>query len=239
MALYDRYPDVMSGHGPWVQRAERGRQQRILGWIESLLPARREIRALEVGVGIGLFARACKERNWDYVGIDRNRKMADGLGEEFRMVCAEIPPWPGDLQESTFDVAYSAFVLEHLADGSAALEFVDVLRRAVKPDGVVAVVVPDALSLGLEFWNLDYTHRYPTAERNVTQILLEGGLRIDRVIRYRGPGWTGIGYWILRALGGLYSYRLWAALTRRSDLCYSIYQYIKQDILVFISRKAE
>ena len=238
MAVYDRYPDVMSGHGPWVQRAEQKRQQRILRMVERSLISCDAVQALEVGVGIGLFARACKERNWAYVGVDRNQKMVDRIGEEFRILCAEIPPWPEQLDQSAFDLAYSAFVLEHLADGSAAFDFVDVLKRAVKPGGVVALVVPDALSLGLEFWNLDYTHRYPTAERNVTQILQEHDLNVDHVVRYRGPGWTGVAYWFLRVLGWFYSYRFFGFLSRRPSLCYSIYQYVNQDVLVFICRKS-
>jgi hypothetical protein len=110
------------------------------------------------------------------------------------------------------------------------------MNRALKPEGVLALVVPDALSLGLEFWNLDYTHRYPTAERNVSQILLECGLRIEQIVRYRGAGWIGWRYWLACCVGCLYSYRFWRILFRNKNFPYSVYQYLKQDILVFICR---
>ncbi|MFH0907578.1 MAG: class I SAM-dependent methyltransferase [bacterium] len=237
MALYDRYSDVILGQAPFVQRMERYRQDRIVDFATRHLNTSPGVRAVEVGVGIGLFAEACKARGWNYTGVDRNQKMLDLLGTSFTVVNAEVPPMPAALAPGSFDLAYSSFVVEHLADGTKAFEFVSELERMVKPDGLIVLVVPDALSLGLEFWNLDYTHRYPTAERNMTHILLEAGLNIERIVRYNGPCFTGIPYWLTRIAGWFYSYRLWAALLRNKTLAYSVYQYVKQDILVFICRK--
>jgi len=240
MALYDRYSNVMSRHPPLVQRAERYRQNRLLDIVgRHLRKNHQAIRALEVGVGIGLFAQACRERGWNYTGVDRNEKMVTMLGKQFHVILAEVPPLPANIEEEIYDLAYTAFVLEHLRDGSEAFLFVNELARAVRTQGLIVLVVPDALSLGLEFWNLDYTHRYPTAERNVTQILLESRLEVEEIVRYRGPCLTGPMYWVTRFAGCLYSYRLWAVLTGNKALPYSIYQYLNQDVLVFICRKPE
>lgn len=237
MSLYDRYSEVMKGHGAWVQALEAVRQERILDWIQACLPAGEAVRALEVGIGIGLFARACQRRGWAYTGVDRNEKMALELGKELPVCIGEVPPLPETLEPGTFDLAYSSFVFEHLRDGTHGFEFARELGRALKPGGVLTLVVPDALSLGLEFWNLDYTHRYPTAQRNVSQILLECGVRIERIVRYRGAGWTGWRYWMARVASWFYSYRLWQVILRRDDLPYSVFQYLNQDVLVFICRK--
>lgn len=237
MALYDRYSDVMSGHPPLIQKLERYRQDRILRFIERRLARTSDVSALEVGIGIGLFARACQARGWGYTGIDRNAKMLEQLGREFKVVEGEVPPAPAGIPENAFDLAYSSFVFEHLADGTAGFHFARELTRLARPGGLVVLVVPDALSLGLEFWNLDYTHRYPTAERNVTQILLECGLRVEQVVRYKGACFTGFLYALTRFAAFFYRYRFWTWITGNKQLPYSIYQYVNQDVLVFIARK--
>jgi SAM-dependent methyltransferase len=238
MPLYDRYSEVMTAHGPFVQRLEEKRQARILDWISRLLPSKQEISALEVGVGIGLFASACRQRGWKYTGIDRNEKMIRALGDKgFPVLVGEVPPLPAGVAPASFDLVYSSFVFEHLADGTHGFQFAHELTKALKPDGLLVLVVPDALSLGLEFWNLDYTHRYPTADRNVSQILLECGLRVEQLIRYRGAGWTGLPYVLARIAGWFYSYRFWQAVLRKTEFPYSVFQYLNQDVLVFICRK--
>ncbi len=236
MALYDRFSAVMKSHGPFVQNMEIKRQGRILDWIAPFLTIKDNVCALEVGVGIGLFASACRQRRWRYTGVDRNAKMACELGGDLPVLVGEVPPLPAGIASGSFDLAYAAFVFEHLADGIQGYRFACELTRALKPGGILTLVVPDALSLGLEFWNLDYTHRYPTAERNVSQILLECGLRIERIVRYRGAGWIGWRYWLARVAGFFYSYRFWQGCLRGSPYPYSVYQYLKQDMLVFICR---
>lgn len=236
MPLYDRFSDVMKGHGPFVQSMETKRQERILDLILPFLKINGEVRALEVGIGIGLFAAACCRRGWLYTGIDRNDKIVCELGRELPVLRGTVPPLPDGVKRGSFDLAYSAFVFEHLADGIQGYEFACEVSRALKPEGVLVLVVPDALSLGLEFWNLDYTHRYPTARRNMRQILLECGLRIERTARYRGAGWIGWRYWLARGAGWFYSYRFWQILLGTNDFPYSVYQYLKQDVLVFICR---
>lgn len=239
MALYDRYTEVMQGHPAWVQRMEEKRQARVLSWLIPHLPDPSSVRALEVGIGIGLFATACAARGWRYTGVERNAGMAAALGRQgFRTVVGECPPLPETVADGPFDLAYSSFVLEHTADGTAAFDFVSALAAALTPGGVLTLVVPDALSLGMEFWNLDYTHRYPTAERNVSQILFEAGLETKRIVRYRGAGWTGGRYALARVVGWFYHYPFWQRVLRNPTLPYSVYQYLKQDLLVFVARKA-
>lgn len=235
--LYDRYIDVINSHGPLVRKAEGYRQERILALVESDLKTNLNIRVLEAGVGNGLFASACKRRDWCYTGVDRNGKICEVLGKDYHIIKGTCPPLPAELERSSFDFGYSSFVLEHLSDGLEAFEFVSEFYRVLKPGGVFCLVVPNALSLGMEFWNLDYTHRYPTARRNVTQILLEAGFNVGRVIYYRAAGFTGIIYWIIRLIGFLYSYRFWSAVFGDKPWLYSLFQYIKQDVLVFICKK--
>jgi len=235
MPLYDSFLEHMNRLPSFVKRMEDSRQRRVLNWIAASCLPDHHISVLEVGVGTGLFARSCRERGWSYVGVDRNSMLVKRLSDEFHVILGECPPLP-DLGSLEFDIAYSSFVLEHLADGEAALAFAEALKNKVRSGGVVVLLVPDALTWGLEFWNLDYTHRFPTSWRNVTHILRETGMRDIQMIRYCGAGWRGWFRWIVRTASVFYYYPFWRWLFRGSELPYSVYQYIKTDMLCFIAR---
>jgi predicted TPR repeat methyltransferase len=235
MPLYDSFLENMEKLPPCVKRLEEFRQHRILNWISKSCVPNHAVSVLEIGVGTGLFAQCCRVRGWNYVGVDRNPMLVERLSADFTVVLGSCPPLP-DLGALQADVAYAAFVLEHLQDGEAALAFTEALKEKVRSGGLVVFVVPDALTLGLEFWNLDYTHRFPTSWRNVTHIMREAGLRDVQVIKYCGAGWCGWLRRIVRMASVFYYYPFWRWLLRGSDLPYSVYQYIKQDMLCFIAR---
>jgi predicted TPR repeat methyltransferase len=235
MPLYDSFLEHMEQLPPFVKRMEESRQYRVLNWVAAMCPPDCSMSVLEVGVGTGLFARSCRKRDWSYTGVDRNPMLVRRLSEEFNVVLGECPPLP-DLGTVQFDIAYAAFVLEHLQNGEAALAFTEALKNKVRSGGVVVLIVPDALTLGLEFWNLDYTHRFPTSWRNVTHIMRETGMRDVQVIKYCGAGWRSWLRRIVRVASVFYYYPFWRWLLRGSELPYSVYQYIKQDMLCFIAR---
>jgi len=235
MPLYDSFLENMEQLPPYVKKMEESRQNRVLNWISERVVTKNPVSVLEVGIGTGLFARCCHNRGWSYVGVDRNPMLVERLSQNFKVVLGSCPPLP-DVGPTQFDVAYAAFVLEHLPDGEAALTFTEAMKDKVRSGGLVVLIVPDAITLGLEFWNLDYTHRFPTSWRNVTHIMREAGLQDVQVIKYCGAGWRGWLRGIVRLSSIFYHYPFWSWLLRGSNLPYSVYQYIKQDMLCFIAR---
>lgn len=191
MAVYDNYTEVISSHPGFVQKMEACRQKKIIREIKNMLSPSRPFNVLETGIGTGLFARAVKEEGWQYTGIDRSKKICALLGRDYKVLQAELPPFPKELSSSTFDLVYAAFVLEHMKNGVEAHDFISALSDHTMPGGAIVLIVPDSLSLGMEFWNLDYTHTFPTTERNVRQVLEECGMEIILVKTYRGPYITG------------------------------------------------
>lgn len=67
-------------------------------------------------------------------------------------------------------------VLEHSPSWLAAREMVSTCRDLLSDEGYVVVVGPDALSWRREFWNVDWSHGYPTTIRNVSQLFNDVGL---------------------------------------------------------------
>jgi ubiquinone/menaquinone biosynthesis C-methylase UbiE len=236
MAVYDNFVEVMQSQPAYVQRMEKRRQRKIATVLRQHLASGSPVELLEVGVGTGQMALQGQEFGWRYTGIDRNQSMLTRLASLGKMLRAEVPPFPETLPSAHYDLAYSSFVVEHLADGVEAFHFITGLKRLVKPGGLVAIIVPDCLSLKMEFWNLDYTHRFPTTERNLHQIFAEAGLPVVSFIRYRGPFLTGLTYWLTRLVAFFYHYRLCNFLFGRRPFFYSVFQYLNQDILFFVTR---
>ncbi|MFH0954261.1 MAG: class I SAM-dependent methyltransferase [Verrucomicrobiota bacterium] len=234
--MYDRFTAVMEGQPALVKRAELCRQRRILRLIRDRAAPSGEVRFLEVGVGTGTFARLVSEQGWTYLGVERNENMARAVTAG-RVLVGDVPPFPAELPNESFDVGYAAFVLEHVADGLEAYRFVAGLTEKVRKGGLICLVVPDSLSLGMEFWNLDYTHRFPTTERNVSEIARECGLAVEDVVRYRGPMWTGAARRALKFLAIFYRYRLWERCFGKKAFFYGLFQYVNQEMLVLLLRK--
>jgi len=234
--IYDNYYDHMTTLPKVAVWLERQRNERIADWI--LNNACVKINSvLEIGPGAGLFAEVCKQRGWDYTCVERNAKIADALTRRYNTISAEIPPMPDALKGRKFDLVYAAYVVEHLADGLMVFDFVQQLQSLLAPGGQLVLVVPDSLSLGLELWNQDYTHRYPTSWRNMTYALRDAKYNNIQLIKYRGSGWIGWRRLLLKVVSAFYSYPVLMSIFRGKAWPYSLYQYIAMEALVFMARK--
>ena len=78
-----------------------------------------------------------------------------------------------------------------MAGIDAARAFVAEGLRALRPGGVLFVVVPDYLKERAFFWDIDYTHNFVTTERRVRQLLYDGGFEIAATVRSIGAA-TGL-----------------------------------------------
>lgn len=135
-------------------------------------------RVLEIGVGKGYFFSACRSiPNIEYFGFDQNSLLLDsleGLDTRHKMLgsAPEIPDYP-----EPFDLIFAGFVAEHLAGGGREIyDFIRRCRRNLKPGGVIVFMVPDSEKLGMEFWNIDYTHTFPTTRRGMNQAFVDNGI---------------------------------------------------------------
>ncbi|PKP21009.1 MAG: hypothetical protein CVU04_02720 [Bacteroidetes bacterium HGW-Bacteroidetes-20] len=240
MALYDSFIETMSSHPKFVQNLEIYRNKKISEFIDKFVCQKENQKTVfEVGIGIGTFAEEISKLGYRYTGLDRNQQMVSLFSEKYETIYGEIPPLMDSIKRNHYDLAYSAFVAEHMRDGIELFEFVNGLKSVVKKDGIVALIMPDARSMGIEFWNQDYTHRYPTTERNVSMICNENNLKIEKIIFYRGPFLRNFWFSIIRFFAFFYNYRWFGRLFGNKTLFYSIYQYVKIDIMLFICRKID
>ena len=167
MGFYDNYLSRVNSVPRWAKNVLDNQVERSLRTIEGICNLAAETSVLEVGIGAGVFFQACRRRGWSYTGVDRNASMVSGL-DDADAICGQVPPFPEEVLKKRFNLIYSAFVLEHMRDGVQACEFMAACTKCLSAEGQIVILVPDALTLKTEFWSVDYTHTFPTTERNVT-----------------------------------------------------------------------
>ncbi len=141
---------------------------------------------LEIGSGMGVFAEIIKNAlGMEYIGYEPNGKMSEHLrkrGFKIKEFC--VPP----LRERTEsqEAIVLLQVIEHMPSVNEAVGVLTECFRVLKPGGVIFMTCPDFMEWGKDFYNLDYTHRFPTTELNVSQILQDVGFDRVGVYRYFG-----------------------------------------------------
>jgi SAM-dependent methyltransferase len=208
-----------------------------------------KVSLLEIGPGKGYFHAACKEQRGrvEYTAVDRSASILAALGAERTFVsdAARLP----DLGRK-FDIIYAGYVIEHLASGQDVYEFLASCRANLAPGGLLALAAPDCMKMGFEFWNIDYTHMFPTTKRNLTMALAEAGFARPRIVDVNGlltvPGFDRqIVYRTIRALMLPYRYgvpsRLAGFLYRRplhdlGNVFYRLYCLAKEENMIALAR---
>lgn len=188
---------------------------------------------LEVGTGKGFFARLCRKKGHPYHGIEASADQCRELEKQgLEMTRAQVPPLP-ELKER-FGLIYSAHLLEHLPDSQTIHRLLSGCLPLLAPGGAVAMLFPDALAMGREFWNCDYTHLYPTTARRVAQAMADAGLEVVASHGFNGH-YTGARQ-VLARLGAhelfLRASRLTAREPARRDLLYRGWLYLQPDVLL-------
>jgi SAM-dependent methyltransferase len=147
-------------------------------------------RMLEIGPGQGTLAALAVEAGWHYSAVEPSAILAEQLrARGLDVIEAFTPPIPA--ADASVDVIYADQVLEHMSGIDAARALTAEARRALAPGGVFFVVVPDYLKERGFFWDIDYTHNFPTTERRVRQLLYDGGFEVERMVRSIGVA-TGL-----------------------------------------------
>lgn len=229
--------------------------------INSFGKKKRNIEILELGVGKGYFAKACYDytakniTKIKYSAFDRNKDMLLNL----KKFDKTITTYEGELPKLSlksnkkFDVVYCAFVVEHLKNGLEVYELINNVKKILDKDGIIVFFTPNALSQGFEFYNIDYTHSYPTTGRNVTMAFNDCNITDVECIKINGLcTYKGFDNTFIRVLHKIvfffYSYRLFSLLFRPiyrvplyrlDNFFYRVFCFFKEENLMFIARNSK
>jgi SAM-dependent methyltransferase len=197
MPFFDTFAaaDAPTQSGWWVMRRLNNYH------LDRLAELGAKGRYLEIGPGVGPFARLCAERNIPYVAIEPNEKlgaMIRAMGHD--VIPAMIPPIP--LPEGSIAVLHASHVIEHCATYREALAFIAEAARVVEPGGLVSIAAPDFDHLGNEFYRTHYSHALPINVRRLSQLMEDNGLVVERADLLSGP-FHGPLRWVTQSLARL------------------------------------
>lgn len=192
---------------------------------------------VEVGPGHGTLADQAVQAGWAYTAIEASPILIEFLRKKgLRVIESWAPPIP--VPDAGTDVVYADQVLEHMSGIDAARQFTAEALRALKPGGILFVVVPDYLKERTFFWDVDYTHNFVTTERRVKQLFNDGGFEILHVERSIGLA-TGIARDALAAgalLVNIPGVDALSRYTRTEDLLFKIRKNLFET-LTFVAKK--
>jgi SAM-dependent methyltransferase len=188
--LTDAYSEFSerNGWGPG-QPLQRWFSRRILKEFLRVTPvAAGDTHLLEVGCGLGNTGVAAREMGFRaYTAVEPNPVLAQAARERVapdRVIEARLPELTPDLLNSS-DVALAVHVIEHATSGYEAREWVSGLADTVKVDGYLLVVSPDVRDFKSSFWDIDWSHAFPTTTNNLSQIMTDLDLTVVCAKRLR------------------------------------------------------
>ena len=121
--------------------------QKKLSLINSFNSSEKKL--LDIGSGTGEFLSTCKKKGWNVFGVEPNKE-ARTISEDKNVTAVTDLLL---LKEDRFDVITLWHVLEHVEN---LLEYIEILKTKLKPDGVILIAVPNYKSFDAkhykEYW---------------------------------------------------------------------------------------
>jgi 2-polyprenyl-3-methyl-5-hydroxy-6-metoxy-1,4-benzoquinol methylase len=198
----DRYYDertASSGSSKWGPPPERLLFEKLRAALACRFPRLGEegVRVLDFGCGVGTFLAVMRDHGADCLGVESSDMAARYVRERL-----DIPARTGGedelarLEDGSFDLAVMLNVLEHLRDPKLAAALV---RRKLRPGGVLAIFVPSTDSLAYRLQGGTYadarnpTHLALFSRRALWALLAKTGFRDARRLVFWG-GRPGFGF---------------------------------------------
>ena len=177
MNLFDKYTSTIvlanADAAALTRTSSRNFERNIL----PVLPADRQAKILDIGCGYGRYLTALDLGGYANVfGIDVSEEQiayAQGKLGLRNCMCVDALEFLGD-QSETYDAILLLDVMEHL-DIAYAADLCRAIHRALKPNGIFVVQVPNALSPLCPHLYADITHQRAFTTDSVEQILRIGG----------------------------------------------------------------
>lgn len=177
--------------------------------LERLCPGRG--RLLEFGASYGHSLALARDRGWDVTGVELSPTASGYASTHFGLVVHNCDLADAPLTASSFDAIVGWHVLEHVRNPKDQLLL---LARLLKPDGVLALRVPNIASFGARAtgewwpWMCPPAHLWFFSRETLPRLLRECGFAVEEVKTQRGDGNNLYQYALMAAGNGLNNARL-------------------------------
>ncbi len=198
MAFFDHFAQGNPTQvGAWLEKLTKQREQ---AYISRFLSSK-HAEILEIGPGQGLLAQLFIGKGFSqFDASEPNPLMNSRLLDMGVRTVSNFTVPPIQAPDCSYDALIVADVLEHLTDVESAQEFAKEAHRVLRPEGILAIISPDCVDWGSDFFNCDFTHNFVTTLRRARQLLYDSGFRIEGSRYTYGP-LTGVaGFIVSRCL---------------------------------------
>jgi len=140
-----------------------------------------QTRVLEIGAGTGTLALEMNKLGFkSYTAFEPNSELAritKARNPQNQIFEIALPDVPVEFKDS-FDLIICVHVIEHATNGYDAHEWIDSLRDLLTENGLLLIVSPQISDFKGYFWEIDWSHCFPTSVENLKQILADVNLEV-------------------------------------------------------------
>jgi SAM-dependent methyltransferase len=157
--------EIVSDNATWYNNY-------LLSFLLKACP-RGEGKIMDIGAGLGYYARKLKTKGYDVVCMDLDKEYCKRMEEIGLSVVRSMD----EVEDASFDFIYSINVLEHIEDDDEALK---IWAKKLKPGGSVFIWVPAFMALYSSFDKLiGHFRRYRKA--SLVEKMNAAGLSVEKV----------------------------------------------------------
>lgn len=152
--------------------------------VERFLDNDKNCSILEVGTGVGRFAEQVVKLGCEYVGIEPTKTLRDAANDRLTrhgfgaLVVDDSLPELSTLDDRFFTHGAALHVIEHASSSEVAIEWLTAISQRVEADGKILIVCPNAMDLGIHFYNVDWTHQWVSTTSRIVSLGNEIGLEV-------------------------------------------------------------
>ena len=161
------------------QRVRKHTLQKKLTLINSFNSSEKKL--LDIGSGTGDFLATCQNNGWNVFGVEPSKE-ARKISENKKMKAVTDLSL---LKESSFDVITLWHVLEHVEN---LLEYIELLRTKLKPDGVLIIAVPNYNSFDANYYKEYWAafdvprHLWHFSQESIRKLFSQVYMKVERTI---------------------------------------------------------
>jgi SAM-dependent methyltransferase len=155
----------------------------------------KEISLIEIGSGAGRMLPIVNKFGMKYTSIEPTTIMRIELDKiaknnnidkkDYEVMSESLPNLPEKLSKQ-FDLAIALHVLEHAMNPYSAREWLEEIQRVLVEGGYLLIITPHFPDYNWRFYDVDWSHSFPTTVNNIREILIDLNFEIITATTIRG-----------------------------------------------------
>ncbi len=153
--------------------------QKKLALINSFNSSDKKL--LDIGSGTGDFLSTCKNKGWNVFGVEPSKEARIISESKDVKAVADLSL----LKEASFDIITLWHVLEHVEN---LLEYIEILKTKLKPEGVLIIAVPNYKSFDANYYKEYWAafdvprHLWHFSQESIKKLFSQVYMKVEKTI---------------------------------------------------------